>query len=140
LPAAAQFKAAGGRETVLFVEDEPALRKLARKVLERLGYRVFEAGSGPEAVEIWNEHGSTIDVLVTDIVMPAGITGHDLAAKLRAERASLKVLFMSGYSGQALQEEHELEGPASFLSKPYTPQSLAEAIRRSLDGKAETPL
>jgi two-component system cell cycle sensor histidine kinase/response regulator CckA len=127
-----------GTETILFVEDEPALGELGRAVLQRHGYRVLEADSGVGALKIWKERGSDVDLVVTDMIMPGGISGHDLAAALRAERPSLQVLYMSGYSAEMPGVGGEEEASVNFLSKPFTPQALLAAIRRCLDRKASS--
>ena len=88
----------GGAETILLAEDEPLLRQMARNVLERYGYRILEAGSGPEALSAWKNSNSHVDLLLTDMVMPGGMTGRELALRLRDQDPSLKVLYTSGYS------------------------------------------
>ncbi|MEW6306561.1 MAG: response regulator [Verrucomicrobiota bacterium] len=126
----------GGHETVLLVEDEPALRQLARLVLERFGYRVFEATSGVDALSVWENRAAEIDLLLTDMVMPDGLTGHDLANRLKARKPTLKVVFTSGYSPEAASGELGLEEAVNFLPKPYTPQKLARLLRDVLDRSA----
>ncbi|MEW6306880.1 MAG: response regulator [Verrucomicrobiota bacterium] len=123
----------GGRETILLAEDEPALRQLARMVLERLGYRVLEATSGVDALSVWEDHGATIDLLLTDMVMPDGMSGADVAEALRARKPALKVIYTSGYSAEAASGEIELQDGVNFLPKPYAPQKLARLVRDVLD-------
>lgn len=129
----------GGTETILLVEDEPAVRALALHLLQRKGYRVLEAGNGPQAVEIWKRNAETIDLLLTDMLMPGGIMGMELAQKLRKENPSLKVILSSGYQEEISSEETaHLEG-CFFLQKPYPPSRLAQCVRRCLDSESPTP-
>ncbi len=125
--------ACGGSETILLVEDEKALCELSRLVLERCGYKVLEAGCGPEALRVWQEHGSEIDLLLTDMVMPDGLTGRELAKKLQVEKPRLKVTYTSGYSLDLIGRDFKLEEGLNFLPKPYHPQKLAQVVRACLD-------
>ena len=120
--------ALGGNETILLVEDEPVLRHVIRTLLVRKGYRVLEACSGLDALAVWERSAETIDLLFTDLVMPDGIDGRDLANELQACKPSLKVILTSGYSNNA-----ELQAGQSYLSKPCQPRHLLEAIRESLE-------
>jgi two-component system cell cycle sensor histidine kinase/response regulator CckA len=123
-----------GDETILLVEDEPAVRAMARKTLERLGYRVYEAGDGIAALSVWAQHRSEIDLLLTDIVMPEGLAGSDLAKKLRAEDPGLRVVLTSGYNS-AGPDSANLIGGAMFIQKPYTLELLSQTIRTCLDAR-----
>jgi len=123
----------GGNEALLLVEDEPELRSLARQILECYGYRIFEARTGAEALKLWPQHAQEIDLLLTDIVMPEGITGWELAGQLRAERPDLKVICASGYSIDLLSKQFDSPGAFRFLQKPFKPQTLALAVRECLD-------
>ena len=123
----------GGNEALLLVEDEPELRALARQILECYGYRIFEARTGAEALKLWPQHAQEIDLLLTDIVMPEGITGWELAGQLRAERPDLKVICASGYSIDLLNKQFDAPGAFRFLQKPFKPQTLALAVRECLD-------
>ena len=125
----------GGTETILLVEDEQPVRELVASVLQNYGYKIWEAGSGHEAVGVWHEHKGEIDLLLTDLVMPGNMNGHELAEKLQAEQPTLKVVFTSGYSADIVGENFKLGPSLNFLQKPYHPNSLALAIRRCLDGK-----
>lgn len=128
-----------GKETILLVEDEAELRELARVVLEDYDYRVFEAGSGVQALKVWEEHKQEIEMLLTDMVMPEGMTGRDLAERLQSERPSLKVLYSSGYSPDVVGGYFKLPENSFFLAKPYHPPKLAQAVRECLDsGKPTT--
>ncbi|MGA2174444.1 MAG: response regulator [Verrucomicrobiota bacterium] len=125
-----------GNETVLLVEDEEAVRSVTRLLLERFGYHVLEAASGPEALKIWESAAPEVDLLLTDVVMPEGITGRKLAEDLREKKASLKVIFQSGYGGEIMGESGEFlrRTNSYFLQKPCTPRDLLCAVRRCLDG------
>jgi two-component system cell cycle sensor histidine kinase/response regulator CckA len=118
-----------GSETVLLVEDEDAVRTLAKQVLKRYGYNVLDAEGGEAACRIAAQHH--IDVLVTDVVMPH-MNGRELATTLRARIDDLKVVFMSGYTGEAAALESSMDG-AVFLPKPFTAAGLAGAVRKLLD-------
>jgi CheY-like chemotaxis protein len=123
----------GGTETVLIVEDEPVLRDMARVILEECGYQILEASSGTEALEVWNRHASRIDLLLTDMVMPGGISGVDLAEKLLASRPQLRIVFTSGYAANEVNREVLAKTRARFLPKPYSHDELAHAVRDCLD-------
>jgi CheY-like chemotaxis protein len=124
---------ASGKETILLVEDEEALRELARMILEQYEYQVLEAGSGVQALKVWDEHKDKIDMLLTDMVMPEGMTGRDLAEKLQAEKPGIKVLYSSGYSPDVVGGYFKLPENSFFLAKPYHPPKLAQAVRDCLD-------
>ncbi len=126
---------AGGTETVLVVEDEPVLREMAQMILEECGYRVLIASNGKEALHMWERHQNSIDLLFTDMVMPAGVSGMELANKLIAQRPELHVVFASGYTVDDISTEFlHRNNNARFLQKPYTRISLARAVREALDG------
>lgn len=125
----------GGTETILVVEDEPPVRELVSKILTGCGYRVLKAHNGVEALKIWHQHSDKIDLLLTDIVMPDGMTGRDLAEKIQAERPGLKAIFTSGYSSDIVGKDFVIEEGVNYLQKPYIPQKLMRAIRKCLDGK-----
>jgi len=121
-----------GSETVLLVEDEPSLRDLAREVLETFGYGVVEAASPEAALERSRAHPGVIHLLVTDVVMPQ-MNGRQLAAVLREERPDMRVLYMSGYTDDAIVRHGVLDARASFLAKPFTPEGLGRKVREVLD-------
>jgi PAS domain S-box-containing protein len=125
----------GGSETILLVEDEKPVRELVARVLEKYGYKVLQAGSGAEAIEVWNPHKDEIHMLLTDLIMPGAMNGRELAETLRMERPDLKVIFTSGYSADIVGKDFKIEADLNFLQKPYHPQTLALAVRRCLDGK-----
>ncbi len=124
----------GGSETILLVEDEPAVRALTRRILQRHGYQVLEAASGVEALKVWPEHRSRVALLLTDLVMPEGLSGQELARRLQADQPALKVIFTSGYSADIAGKELALEEGQNFIQKPSTSQQLLAVIRHSLDG------
>ncbi len=123
---------AGGTETILVVEDDPALRKLARGVLEEYGYGVYDAGSAKEAMTIWRQRSEQIRLLFTDIVLPDGISGWKLAEDLRAENDQLKVIYSTGFDSDTLQR-FRTPTTAILLRKPYPVQSLVRSVRDCLD-------
>ena len=131
--AVAAAPVAGGSETILIVEDEPVLRSMARDILEECGYRILEASSGREALDVWNQHAKEIDLLLTDMVMPDGVSGADLVEKLLASRPRLKIVFTSGYTADAVNQEMLTRTGASFLSKPYAQAELTKTVRDCLD-------
>ena len=126
---------AGGSETILIVEDEPVLRSMARDILEECGYRILEASSGREALDVWNLRANEIDLLLTDMVMPDGISGADLVERLQAGGNRLKVVFTSGYTANEVSQKMLSRTQASFLAKPYTHVELAKTVRECLDQK-----
>jgi len=124
----------GGSETVLLVEDEPAVRSLARRALQRYGYQVLEAPDGDAALALASDTRDAIALLLTDVVMP-GMSGRDLARRLTAEHAALRVLYTSGYPDTAGLSEDLQDASVAYLSKPYTPEELARKVREVLDAK-----
>jgi len=122
----------GGTATLLIVEDDDGVRGVAARSLERLGYRVLVARGGAEALAAADEHDGPIDLLLTDVVMP-GQDGRELAADLWARRPDLRTLFMSGYTGEKLDDRGILESGAAFLPKPFTLGALALKVREVLD-------
>jgi PAS domain S-box-containing protein len=124
----------GGNETILLVEDEAPVRSLARTVLEQKGYHVIEADSGPSALELWKQHRDTIDLLLTDMVMPGGISGQELAKRLLSEKPGLKVIYNSGYTDEMLGENSPLRDNPNFMEKPFGLHQLLKQVRDCLDG------
>ncbi len=122
----------GGTETILVVEDDDAVRKFARTVLQEYGYVVHDAGSAQEALSIWQEHGHQIQLLLTDIVLPDGMSGCKLAEELREKNAALKVVYSTGSPPESLQRA-EARNEAVMLWKPYEAQALVCAVRDGLD-------
>jgi two-component system, cell cycle sensor histidine kinase and response regulator CckA len=136
-PAVAGAEIRGGKETILLVEDEHAVRLTTRRVLESKGYKVREAASGREALEQWHNHAGEIALLVTDIFMPDGMTGSDLAERLWAQRPELRIIFISGYNTEMIgnNEEFLRRTRSHFLQKPCSSCALLETVRRCLDDK-----
>ena len=128
----------GGWETVLLVEDEHAVRALAREVLRRHGYVVLEARHGVDALRLAERHPDDIHLMITDVVMPH-MGGRELAERLVAARPKMRVLFMSGYTDQAIMHTHLTPGSA-FLQKPFTPESFARKVRSVLDAESSAKL
>jgi CheY-like chemotaxis protein len=129
----AQDGVRGGTELILVVEDEPVLRQLIREILEFYGYRVIEAGSGQEALAAWQEYQDIVKLLLTDIVMPGGMSGNELAQQLQATKSSLKVVFVTGYNVDLNKQGFQPREGLNFLSKPFHPRQLARTIRACLD-------
>ena len=119
----------------MVVEDEAPVRKFVGLLLERLGYTVLTAENGVAALELWPQHREKISMLITDIVMPQGIRGYDLADKLLADKPALKVIFTSGYASDTEPRKAMLVEGANFIRKPFKPDALAGIIRRNFDGK-----
>ena len=116
-----------GLETILLVEDEPAVRQLFAQALIRAGYRVHEARNGQEAMKLFDQHGESIDLLLTDLRMPY-MGGAELAQQLRAKRRTLKLICVSGYPGGT-----EADTAADFLAKPFSRDDLLAKVREVLD-------
>ena len=122
-----------GTETLLVVENEPAIRNLLQMALRKNGYAVLVAASGREALEIVRAHSGAIDLLITDVVMP-DMNGPELARQLIAIRPETRTLFMSGYMDDALGEHGSLPSHANFIQKPFSPRIIAQKVRDILDG------
>lgn len=118
--------------TVLVVDDDDAVRAVAAKVLRRSGYVVLEAGSGPEALRVARESGGAVDLLLTDVVMPE-LGGRELSELMRAAYPGLRVLFMSAYTEDEILLQGVEVAEVSFLSKPFSLESLIRSVREALD-------
>jgi CheY-like chemotaxis protein len=127
-----------GTETVLLVEDDDWVRRLARIALEAQGYTVLEAVGGAEAVRLAGGYSGPIHLLLTDVVMPDR-GGREVADALRTRRPGVKVLYVSGYTDDAIVRHGVLEAKDAFLQKPFTPLVLARKVREVLDGLPEAP-
>ncbi len=121
-----------GWETILLAEDEPSLRRLTREVLEDSGYRVLEASTGAEAIQVSDRHPDPIHLLLTDVVMP-GMDGKKLSEHLAARRPGMRVLYMSGYTDDIVAERGVLEPGVLLLAKPFTSVTLLGRVREALD-------
>ena len=135
VPTPARSGPARGTETVLVVEDEPAVLALSCRALETQGYVVLSASDAEAAQRIVERHGGTIHLLVTDVVMP-GLSGRDLADRLATKRPGIRVLYMSGYPGDAVVQHGALPPGSAFLQKPFSPDGLARKVRDVLDASA----
>lgn len=125
----------GGSETILVVEDEPALRELVTKVLRNYGYQVLEAAHGKDAMRVWQNTAAKPSLVLTDMMMPEGMTGWELATKIREASPDTKVLFTSGYSPEIFGTDVQLDAKSNFLPKPYHPRLLARTVRSCLDNE-----
>jgi len=121
-----------GAGTILLVEDEAEVRRYARKLLVQQGYKVLAAGSGPEALRVWKRQRGSIDMLLTDVIMPQ-MSGSELAEDLKARRPDLKVLYISGYTDDVIARHGILDTGTELLQKPFTPESLGRKVRSLLD-------
>jgi CheY-like chemotaxis protein len=115
------------------VEDEEVLRDMAHLILQDCGYQVLEAGSGAEALQVWERNPGRIDLMLTDVVMPGGMSGRELAAKLMANHPQLRIIFTSGYNVEEMNTDFFRQSRAVFLQKPYTRADVAKAVRECLD-------
>ena len=127
-----------GTETILIAEDSPAVRSAARQVLERLGYAVLDAPNGAAALDVGTRHSGALQLLLTDVVMPE-MSGRQLAEQLSVVRPGLKVLYVSGYTDDAVVRHGVLEQGIAYLEKPFTPGRLARKVREVLDAEKGAP-
>ena len=128
-----------GEETILLVEDEPAVRKLVSTILRSRGYRVLVAGDGLEALQLLESHAGSVKLLLTDVVMPE-MSGRELAERVLARTPEVRVVFMSGYTSEVVGAGDLLQPGVNYLQKPFGPESLAQMVRRLLDDKAGAEL
>jgi PAS domain S-box-containing protein len=124
---------AGGTETILLVEDDPPLRAALLMALQKLSYRVIEASDGIQALKLWKQHRHEIQLLLTDLVMPGGISGKELGELLRRDNPALKVVYASGYSAELVDKSLPLQEGVNFLTKPFQTEKLARILRHQLD-------
>lgn len=122
-----------GSETILLVEDEELVREMTNRILRKYGYTVLQAGHGKEALRVCETYKDKINLLITDIIMPGGMNGHDLAQRLVSLHPEMKILYMSGYTDNAFARQGVLIPGIAFLQKPFTPKSLIRKVRDILD-------
>jgi DNA-binding NtrC family response regulator len=133
----ARRRAATGSETVLLVEDEDMVRRLVREALVRAGYKVMDTSDPVEARRLSESYRGMIHLLITDVVMPR-VSGRELAEELRTQRGGMKVLYMSGYTDNAIVNTGILQKEVAFLQKPFTPAALTQKVREVLEGGGRT--
>jgi len=129
----------GGKETILVAEDESALLELMRSTLGLYHYQVLTASSGQEALEVWERHQGNVDLLLTDLIMPGGMTGRELAVELKSRKPDLKVIFTSGFNASSVGKD-ATNGDTTFLPKPYLPEEVARLVRNTLDAHSHAHL
>jgi signal transduction histidine kinase/CheY-like chemotaxis protein len=122
-----------GTETILLVEDEEGIRRAIGSLLVRYGYQIYTAVSGQSALQIWRQHHQSIQLIVTDVVMPGGVNGQTLFDQMRADKSDLKVIFCSGYPDEVLGNDAPLRKSPNFIEKPFAPDKLLRKIRACLD-------
>jgi two-component system cell cycle sensor histidine kinase/response regulator CckA len=132
-------KAAGGSETLLLLEDDDEVRRLAERVLVQHGYRVLVAAAPAQALAIAGEHAGRIHLLLSDVVLP-GMSGRSLADQLVSVRSDIHVLFMSGYTDNAIVHDGILDPGTPFIQKPFTPDMLIWKVREVLDQRLIPPV
>jgi CheY-like chemotaxis protein len=122
-----------GTETILLVEDEETVRVLTRKVLLECGYQVLQATDGNQALRLCEQHDGAIHLLITDVIMPGGLNGRQLADQLTRQYSNLQVLYVSGYTDNIIAKQGVLEDDSAFLEKPFRPDTLVRKVREILD-------
>ncbi len=137
VPAAAPGEALHGDETILLVEDDDSVRQMVREVLVHYGYTVLEARNGREAVDLCGRHPGAVHMMLTDVVMP-GMSGKELSEKVTPLQPEMKVLFMSGYTSDAILQREVLDPGVAFIQKPFAVASLARKTREVLDSGTTT--
>lgn len=123
--------------TILLVEDEDTVRKLVARLLTLNGYRVLTADSGQRALSLWERHHNEIDLLLTDVVLPEGPGGRELADTLQAEKPALKIIYTSGYALGFAKEEECVPAETNFVHKPYRPEQLLTVVRDALQSPSK---
>jgi CheY-like chemotaxis protein len=136
-PRSVEVSERGGTETILLVEDDEQVRTVAHEILRRNGYVVLEARDADEALAVSSEHPGTIDLLLTDVVMPK-MNGRELARKLASLRSDTRVLFMSGYTSGVIVQRDIVEAGVSLVQKPFTPDVLLKKVREVIDSRLPT--
>jgi PAS domain S-box-containing protein len=134
-----EIVAAQGSETILLVEDEASVRDFIVAVLDHYGYRVLQAASGVDAREVWHRHAARIALLLTDMVLPDGVSGAELAEQVQAEKPAIKVVLMSGYTSELVGQLYTRRPSTRFIQKPFQPNALAQIVREALDEAVAAP-
>lgn len=124
---------AASEKTILLVEDEVSVRQLVKMVLERERYRVLEAATGKEALNLWQQHAHEIDLLFTDYVMPDGMSGRQLAEELLKDKPDLRMIFSSGYSAEIAGAGFRFREGVNFIGKPFEIETLIDTVSRCLE-------
>ena len=132
VPAIAPTAVTGATETVLLVEDEPGVRKLSKRILDRAGYHVLEATDGDDAERVFASNADSIDLVVTDVMMP-GCGGPELYGRLRVKSPDLRVLYMSGFSEPSAVQSMGFDRGLPFVQKPFTAAEFTRQVRIALD-------
>jgi signal transduction histidine kinase/CHASE3 domain sensor protein len=127
-----------GRATVLIVEDDPAVREIATAILSELGYQMLGAADGEEALRVFGAHASSVDLLLTDVVLPGKVRGRELAERIKAVRPEIPVLFMSGYTENSIVHQGRLDDGVQMIGKPFKREELARKVAAVLGLSAET--
>jgi CheY-like chemotaxis protein len=143
LPLASPLEAASAtcaRERVLLVEDEGDMREMLCHILQRASYDVIPAETGSHALALWTEHHSGVDLLITDMIMPGGVNGRELAHRLRAVKPGLKIIYTSGYDLEPHAQNDCVHGAVQFLQKPYEVLTFLETVQRAISASAAAPL
>ncbi len=125
-----------GRETILLVDDNVDLREVSREFLAASGYTVLEAGSLKEAIAVARHHSGTINLLLTDVILPSG-NGREVAAELASLRPGVAILYMSGYTDDVVAQRGALDPGVAFLQKPFTRNQLLSFVRETIDAQSE---
>ncbi len=126
------IESSGASETILLVDDEDAIRRMVRSVLERASYNVIEADTGVQALAVWGQNKSQVNLLLTDMVMPDGVTGRELAKRLKNSKPSLNVIYTSGYDLDNEAQQDTRGGTIRFLHKPYDMRKLLEVVHETM--------
>jgi CheY-like chemotaxis protein len=127
-----------GSATVLMVEDDPAVREVAATILKELGYHVLEAGDAEEALRTFGAHASSVDLLLSDVVLPGALRGKELAERITAVRPEVKILFMSGYTENSIVHQGRLDDGVQLIGKPFTREQLARKVADVIGAAATT--
>jgi two-component system cell cycle sensor histidine kinase/response regulator CckA len=129
----------GDKDTILLVDDEATIRRMVKNVLQRASYEVIEAETGVQALSVWEQNRERVNLLLTDMVMPDGVTGRELALRLQKSKPALNVIYTSGYDLDAAALRDTREGRIRFLPKPYDMRRLLETVHAAMTAKIASP-